>query len=78
MREITKYVASDGREFTSKTDCQKHEHIDNAFKTAMMPLGEQPNLSVGQWKQHDVHVVHDVLMNVLDIIRSQEATEEAL
>jgi hypothetical protein len=70
MKQITKYVAKDGKEFDFECDAFNHEALLFDIEKAMEPLGLRCETDKG-WIQHDRDTVDCVKDAILEICRQQ-------
>jgi hypothetical protein len=68
MKKVIRYISRDGTEFNTKSACIKQEEADDAFLQAMLPLGPDPKLRYGTYRQHDKKIVQEVMLSVLEVV----------
>lgn len=74
MKQITKYQAFDGKEFTSEVECENYEDFSNRVKEAMIGWPEEPKndgcsfANGGGYIQIPKEILRCVRIRLLDLI----------
>ena len=71
MQAVTKYLASDGREFESEDECRKHEAFAGIIAGVMSNIGPERNLPHGCWIQRDRQACLRAKRRLVEIARTQ-------
>lgn len=71
MEAITQYRAEDGSIFSSMVECAKYETLAKRVALAMQPLGESPQLRMGEWVQLDRQACLSAKRGLLVLIRER-------
>jgi hypothetical protein len=68
-RAITKYVASDGSEWSHSDHAEERDQLCATVSEIMAPLGERPKLDEEHYHQHDPEVVIACRVAILKVCR---------